>query len=373
MKDLSKYTEIIIWGTSFPPEELEGEATSHGHSAEKLYHLLEKNGYEKKLILFVDSNTALHGKKRFGRPVEPPTKILQHPKALIIINSLSMKAIQKAMIDMGIQNDCMIIPYYFYHGVLDHPYDSYTAQQHTNEHKNEILQLFDTTDEETKRYLDIIIQLREAGEDDLYESKFYNGTGGNLAYFCDPAFAPKGDVTFVDVGAFQGESIEPVRIFYGERLKSCIAFEPDSNSLQDIEKYIMQNNIDKKTVVFPYALGAEDKIIHFMETGSTSQQAETGGVEVEQKAFDSLQGLDIHGDVMVKMDIEGAELDALKGMENFIKTVQPYLAICLYHKEADLYDIPAYIKGLCQGYRLFIRGGWHLECWAVPELSLIHI
>ena len=104
-----------------------------------------------------------------------------------------------------------------------------------------------------------------------------------------------------------------------------------------------------------------------METGSTSQQAETGGVEVEQKAFDSLQGLDIHGDVMVKMDIEGAELDALKGMENFIKTVQPYLAICLYHKEADLYDIPAYIKGLCQGYRLFIRGGWHLECWAVPE------
>lgn len=70
---------------------------------------------------------------------------------------------------------------------------------------------------------------------------------------------------------------------------------------------------------------------------------------------------------MVKMDIEGAELSALRGMKCFIKQYEPYLAICLYHKEEDIYEIPRYIKELVPSYRLYLRGGFHLECWAVPK------
>lgn len=367
MVDLSKYTEIIIWGAAFSPNEIEGDATSHGYAVEKLYKLLKENDYADKLAFFVDSNTKLYGKKKFDREVKAPAEILKYPKALVIINSLSMKAILSSIDHMGISNDCMIIPFYFYHGVLGRPYNNLIAQKHMFDHKDKILQLFETSDQLTKRYLDIIIQLRENGMDDIYTREFYSETGESLEYFCDTELAPKGEVTFIDVGAFEGESIEPIREFYGDRLRKCIVFEPDTTSIQKLKNYLIQKQMDDKAVVFPYALGDENKTVHFLETGSTSQQSESGGVEVQQKAFDLIENLEIYGDPMVKMDIEGGELSALKGMEIFIKERQPYLAICLYHKEADLFDIPNYIKNLCPDYRIYIRGGWHLECWAIPK------
>ena len=160
MKDLTKYSEIIIWGACFSPEEIAGNATSHGHAAEKLYNLLQENGYAEKICMWVDSNSKLYGKKRYGKPVAAPEEILMHPDAVVIINSISMQAILNAGKRLGIKNDILIIPYYFYHGVLEHPYDNETARIVIEEHGDEIRELFENEDEETKRYLDIIFNLR---------------------------------------------------------------------------------------------------------------------------------------------------------------------------------------------------------------------
>ena len=72
MKDLSKYSEIIIWGAAFSPTEAEDVATSHGYAGDRLFNLLKENGYEDKLIFFADSNEKLYNKNRFGKKVKPP-------------------------------------------------------------------------------------------------------------------------------------------------------------------------------------------------------------------------------------------------------------------------------------------------------------
>ena len=367
MVDLSKYPEIIIWGACFPIEELNGELGSSGYAADALYNLLESNGYWNKIIFFVDSNPSLYGKLRFGKDVKKPNEILQHPEALVIINSLSIRAIQNAMTGMGAKNKHMIVPYYYYHGLFERPYDKKVAREHIMKYMAEIEELFDIKDSITRRYLDIIFAMRKKEDDDLYSPEFYAGTGENLAYFCDPELEPKGDVTFIDVGAFVGDSIEPIRVRYGERLKKCIAFEPNSNSFFMLKKYVHEKGLEDKVLLFPYALGMENKEIYFKQVGILSQQAECGDIKLVQKVFDDLPEVKIIGEPMVKMDIEGAEIGALQGMERLIRTYQPYLAICLYHKESDLYDIPRYIKNLCPDYRLVLRGGWHLECWAIPK------
>lgn len=56
----------------------------------------------------------------------------------------------------------------------------------------------------------------------------------------------------------------------------------------------------------------------------------------------------------VKLDVEGAELMALKGAENVIKTMRPRLIVCLYHKPRDMYEILEYIKSIVPEYRLFL-------------------
>lgn len=367
MRDLSKYEEIIIWGACFSPNDMDSDATSHGYAAEKLFVLLSEYGYSDKIVMWVDSNKKLYGKSRYGRPVKGPREILKHRKALVIINSLSMQAILSAAEEMCIKNDILFIPYYFYHGVLEHPYNNIAARDVVINHEEEIKNLFYLEDEETNRYINIILEMRKKCEDDLYDRQYYENTGGKMDYFCDSSISPSGDVTLIDVGAFEGESIEVVRQFYGERLKMCLAFEPDSKSFNKLKNFIDCQEFENKCKIFPYALGDEEKIIHFSESGSTSQLSENGDVELQQKVFDDLKIDKIVGDAMIKMDIEGAEECALKGMEEFIRKNKPYLAICLYHKEDDIYRIPKLIKSFYSGYRLYIRGGWHLECWAVPE------
>ena len=57
----------------------------------------------------------------------------------------------------------------------------------------------------------------------------------------------------------------------------------------------------------------------------------------------------------VKMDIEGAELDALKGGESTIRKFKPKLAISLYHSLDDFCDIPAYLDSLNLGYQFYLH------------------
>ena len=56
----------------------------------------------------------------------------------------------------------------------------------------------------------------------------------------------------------------------------------------------------------------------------------------------------------IKMDIEGAELNALKGAEETIKQFKPKLAIALYHSTAEFESIPRYINELNLGYKFYL-------------------
>ncbi|MFH1618985.1 MAG: FkbM family methyltransferase [bacterium] len=62
------------------------------------------------------------------------------------------------------------------------------------------------------------------------------------------------------------------------------------------------------------------------------------------------------------MDIEGAELDALKGAAETIKKNRPKLAICIYHKPSDLFEIPLFIKSLVPEYRFYLRQHQPISC-----------
>ena len=57
----------------------------------------------------------------------------------------------------------------------------------------------------------------------------------------------------------------------------------------------------------------------------------------------------------IKLDVEGAELEALQGAKRIITENRPKLAVCLYHKKEDYWRIPYYVKSLVPEYRLYIR------------------
>jgi len=79
--------------------------------------------------------------------------------------------------------------------------------------------------------------------------------------------------------------------------------------------------------------------LHFIETISLDEYLKD---EKEKVTF-------------IKMDIEGAELNALKGAERIIREQKPKLAICIYHKPEDVWEIPSLLLNFVSDYKFYIR------------------
>ena len=73
----------------------------------------------------------------------------------------------------------------------------------------------------------------------------------------------------------------------------------------------------------------------------------------------------------IKMDIEGAELNALYGSKEIIKKYVPKLAVCVYHKTEHLWEIPFFIKSLNPNYKIYLRhhslDEHETVCYAIME------
>lgn len=57
----------------------------------------------------------------------------------------------------------------------------------------------------------------------------------------------------------------------------------------------------------------------------------------------------------IKMDIEGTEYNALLGAIKLIRKYKPALAICIYHRPEDIYDIIKLINSWNLGYKFEMR------------------
>lgn len=94
-------------------------------------------------------------------------------------------------------------------------------------------------------------------------------------------------------------------------------------------------------------------------------------LKVETLSIDDLVRRDYLPNIhFVKMDIEGAELTALKGAEKSIRRFKPKLAISIYHKPQDFWEIPQWIDSLRLGYKFYIR---HFTIHAEETILFAHI
>jgi hypothetical protein len=78
------------------------------------------------------------------------------------------------------------------------------------------------------------------------------------------------------------------------------------------------------------------------------------------------------GVTYLKMDIEGAEPDALQGAAATVRRERAILAVCAYHAQDHLWRLPLAVAGLVgDGYRYSYRryepDCWELVLYAVPE------
>ena len=65
----------------------------------------------------------------------------------------------------------------------------------------------------------------------------------------------------------------------------------------------------------------------------------------------------------IKMDIEGAEKDAIKGAKNHIKNEKPKLLVSAYHIPEDIFAIPKLIDDIREDYKFYMRYNGYCAIW----------
>jgi FkbM family methyltransferase len=155
-----------------------------------------------------------------------------------------------------------------------------------------------------------------------------------------PSDIPKlnSPLRMIDCGAFTGDTISEAKSL-GYNIELVHAFEPDlfnyKNLCKNSEKY---GNVN----CWPCGVSNKTKLIKFYNQNDMGSFISDTGDQIIQcvSIDDCLSNCHIN---FIKMDIEGSELDALIGGQNLIKKYLPRLAISIYHKTNDIWEIPLFL------------------------------
>lgn len=179
----------------------------------------------------------------------------------------------------------------------------------------------------------------------------------NRAYFSETSqyicegFLPKDGALVVDGGACDGSTSAK----FADMGYRVIAFELDEANFKLAELLACKKNFSVENL----GLGAfKHKAKYTREPNHmyTHKVSEFGTSTVEITTLDSyFHEHRLPKVEFIKLDVEGAELDVLKGATSLITHDKPILAISIYHKIEHLWLIPKFIKNICNNYKFSLR------------------
>ena len=173
--------------------------------------------------------------------------------------------------------------------------------------------------------------------------------------YWEPDFFQNNDNdVLVDVGAFVGDSILSYVESYGMNYKKIYAYEITPSVCDELRRNMNKASLHD-VVIRNKGVGSSNCkmfIDNNAQDSSANKLSENGKVSIDiVKLDDDLDDIP----TFIKMDIEGAEKDALKGAERIIRDYSPKLAICTYHGYDDIWMIPRLIDKMNSNYKFYMR------------------
>ncbi|HJT87183.1 MAG TPA: FkbM family methyltransferase [Bryobacteraceae bacterium] len=189
-------------------------------------------------------------------------------------------------------------------------------------------------------------------------------------YFPERLFRPAPDDCFVDCGAYDGDTLRGWAQWAGGCFRRAVAFEADPRNFSALEDAIAADErLRGRTDALQAAVGPRRSKVRFAASGlGSASVSESGDVEVGCVSLD--ETVLEQRPTYIKMDIEGAELDALQGASATMRRHNPLLAVCTYHTQDHLWRIPLKLQQLAPEARLALRphceDGFDVVCYAIP-------
>jgi FkbM family methyltransferase len=326
-----------------------------GNTGRDVYRILRHNDYQ--ISGFIDNryfNTVIENidvlnleviKNQWGRYKD---------NNIIIIISIFNRDVDIAQIivelkELGFKNIFTFIELYqFFEDTLKERFWLSNTQLLIDE-QEKIQQIYELlADESSRKLFERIIKFRMHCDYAELEAPL----GLDQQYFPDDLPFWTDNAYFVDAGAYDGDTVQ-LAIEKKQKIATLFCFEPD---VHNFAKLVSNTRQFTETCVYqiPCGLWSESTTLGFDSSyGEGSHISETGSSSITVVALDDV--MMNSAPTQIKMDIEGAELAALKGALKTISQYRPNLAICVYHKPKDLWEIPLYINSLNLNYKFYLR------------------
>ncbi len=343
--DLAKRKPIVIYGA--------------GRLGRYFFYQLKK----KKLNIagFIDRNRDLIGTKISEKPIlslkAARNKFLSNP--IIVASILYENQISKLLLKTNFKYIFtpyllnIVYPKIFFINEYNQVFEKFTDK------KNQLLlkRAYDLLfDDQSKMTFKNLINYRLTGD-----RSFLNKAKSSNVLFHDHKILKLTDKEiYVDCGAYDGDTI---RLFL-DRVKNkflkIFAFEPDDSNFSKLKNWIKKV---KKSSVYCYKQGvySSDKIVQFDNTGSVDAKILSDRIN-NKSTYTNIKVVKIDSffkkrskPTLIKMDIEGSELEALEGAKSIIKNYQPKLAISIYHRPNDFWEIILFLNRINPGYKFYVR------------------
>lgn len=318
-----------------------------GNGAEKIMNVFEEYGIEVKG--FFASDEFVRGHSFMGYKVKKYSEVCEEEDDFVIV--LAFAAGYDSLIEK-IEN--MASEHTLYAPDVPIEGGGLFTYEYCLEHADELEEVYSfLCDELSREVFTDVINFRISGKIE-YLKKI---TTPKSEVYTD-IIKPRGSEIYVDLGAYTGDTVAELLEYTDGKYEKIYALEPDK---RNYKKLVRSTEGMKNVETLNCAVWNCDTELMFADKAGRQSAVSQTGKPKEARSVDSVLAGE-RADI-IKMDVEGAEDEAIDGALETIRVYRPKLMISLYHRNRDIFYLPLKIKRINPDYRLFMRHQPYIPAW----------
>ena len=231
-------------------------------------------------------------------------------------------------------------------------------------HEAELQQVYDhLADDQSRQVLAAALNYKLSGKIDY----LFQCTTQRAEDLCQ-LYSFGQEEVYMDLGAYNGDTVQEFLQLVQGHYQHIIAVEPDRKNCKKLRTLAEELESDKLTV-HQVGIWSEQGELGFSDSGGRQSSfclKPKNTVPVD--AIDNLA--EDYPVSYIKMDVEGAEVQAIQGGRQTICRYTPKLFVAAYHYDADLYRLPLLLWQLVPDYKIYLRKHPYVPAWELNFMAL---